>query len=146
MTPDAALTIIKNTLQGVDINAFKAFREPSHEAIKAKSAPKACVFPGGFTSNSPPESSGGRLGTFRFIVRMYADPKSDIEGDNALELLLNTYLTTILTALCCLRGDGTNNFNGEVFFTGFSEPGKTFTAEDEFLRHCDYMFSVKLGI
>jgi hypothetical protein len=144
MLPYDALHIIVKLLQEADLGGWLSFREPNYDSVKRESN-SPCVMPGSFTSNSPYESSGGRLGMFRFTVRMYVDPKGSTDGDDAMEMLLKTYWDKICDALCTIDTDGTSYFQGPIFLTGVGEPGKTFMDKTNFLRDIDFSFAVKLG-
>jgi hypothetical protein len=146
VTPYAALNIIVNLLKDAGLGGWLSFREPYWDSIKREST-APCVMPGGFTSHTPFESSGGRLGMYRFTVRMFVDPKGSIDGDDALKMLLDTFWDKILDALCLKENasGGTVYFQGPIFFTGTPEPGKTKTDKDSFTRHLDFNFMVKLG-
>ena len=144
MNPYDMMQDIQKLLTEAKLKPWKSFSEPPHVSIKRQST-SCAIIPGGFQSESPQESTGGRIGTFSFKVRLYVNQKSDIEGDAALKALLDTSLETLLDALCGYQG-ADPYFQGVVYLTSMSDPGKSFTDQEDFLRFLDCNFQVRLGV
>jgi len=145
VNPYLALNTVVKLLESAKLSAWKSFSDPYFDSIKKWSS-SFCVMPAGFNSETPQESGAGRLGMYSFRVRIYSHQKEDIDGDSALKFLYETQLEKLLDALCGSQGIDPNYFQGVIFLTNISEPGKAYLDKEDFLRFVDCNFQVYLGL
>jgi len=140
-----AIDEVVKHLKRQELWSYKSFSDVYYDSIKRQTT-SFIVIPGSYSSNSPQESSGGRLGMLNFRVRICNDRKEDLEGDSAMKELLEIQLKKLLDNLCGYMGSASFPFQSVIFLTNISEPGRMYTDKTDYLRYIDCSFQVQLGL